>query len=392
MALGIFPGARMSVPAYIFWSSGRNEPIAARVAIGGDFLPAGALALPPGGWRESAQSLAPLFEDSSVAFVNLECGLDAEGLPSRPLIGLGQLVSGPSAALDYLAAIGCRVISLANNHSYDFGAAGVERTRRAAAGRGIAPVGAGRTLRCPPDTFVWQAPGNLHVGFWAAARASRDLAARNRDGVEPATLARASTAHEALKSAGASFSIALLHAGCLRTCRPDPSDSKLIEKIAKLGFGIVAASHSHRISGAKSVFDHSRTPSFCFYGLGTLVSGFVASPLDREGLIVVAGFHKDGTLARVEARPVLLAESGLGEVPPPDAAEAILDRFRSLSDEIADGSAERLFYEDVSRGLARLYVRDASAAFRSSGLRGLARKAARLRMRHIRRTVYGLLG
>lgn len=382
----------MSAPAYIVWSSGRDEPIASRVAIGGDFLPSGALALPAGGWRESARSLAPLFDGIAATFVNLECALDAEGLSSRPLIGLGQLVSGPSAALDYLAAIRCCVISLANNHSYDFGAAGIERTRRAAASLGIAPLGAGSTLRCPPDTYLWQGPGNVRVGFWAAARASRDLAARNREGVEPATLARASQAAKALESAGARFSVALLHCGTLRTCRSDPADQKLMDEIAKVGFGIVAAAHSHRISGARRVTDHTNSPTFCFYGLGSIASGYVASPLEREGLVVVAGFHKDGTLKRVEVRPVLLAESGFGEVPSPEAANAILDRFRSLTDEIAAGSAARLFYQDVSRGLARLYVRDASAAFRSSGLRGLARKAVRLRMRHIRRAVHGLLG
>ena len=392
MALGIFPRARMSPPAYIFWRSGRNEPIAARVAIGGDFLPAGSLALPSGGWESAARGLAVYFEDIDSTFVNLESGLDVDGLSARPLEGLGQIVSGPAAALEYLAAIGCRVISLANNHSYDFGAAGVERTRRAAVARGIAALGAGNTLRCLPDTHLWQGPGNLRVGFWAAARASRDLATRNRGGVEPATLSRASQAAEALRSAGAIFSIALLHCGCIRTNRPDPSDEKLMDGIARLGFGIVAASHSHRIAGARRITDQTCTPSFCFYGLGSIASGYIASPVEREGLIAVAGFHKDGTLAHVEVRPVLLAESGFGEVPSPDAAEMILDRFRSLTDEIADGSAARLFYRDISRGLARLYLRDASAAFRSSGLRGLARKAVHLRMRHIRRAVHGLLG
>ena len=392
LALGIFSGARVNASAHVVWDSGRGEPVVAQVAVAGDFLPAGALSLPPGGWREAARRLAAHLEDIDVAFLNLECALDAEGLSPRPLAGLGQIVSGPSAALDFLTAIRSSVISLANNHTYDFGPAGVARTQCALARRGIISLGAGRTLQYPPDTFLWQWPGNIRVGIWAAARASRDLATRNREGVEPVTLSRASQAREVLESAGANFSIALLHAGCLRTNRPDPGDEKLMDEIAKNGFGLVAASHSHRIGGAKSFAVQTDAPSFCFYGLGSIASGYVSSPIEREGLIVVARFHPNGGLARVEVRPLLLGESGFGEVPSPEMSRTILGRFESLSEELADGSAERLFYDDLSHGLARLYIRDASAAFRSSGLRGLIRKAGRIRMRHIRRAVYGLMG
>jgi hypothetical protein len=119
--------------------------------------------------------------------------------------------------------------------------------------------------------------------------------------------------------------------------------------------------------------------------LGSIASGYVASDLDREGLIVVAGLTSRGDLARVELRPVLLRASGFGEIPPPRATKAILSRFRSLSDEIADGSSARLFYRDMSDGLVHLYLRDVRAAFRQSGIRGLARKARRMRLRHVKR-------
>ena len=378
--------------AQVLWDSACGEPIAARIAIAGDFLPAGALARPTGGWREAARALAPHFSDVDFAIVNLECALDAEGLAPRPLAGLGIIVSAPSAALDYLTEVRARAIGLANNHSYDFGSVGVKHTLRALSARNLVPLGAGSTLCNAPGTFVWHGPANIRVGFWAAATASRDLATRTREGVEPATLLRASQAHEALEAAGANFSIALLHSGCIRTNRPDPTDASLIDEIAKCGFAIVAASHSHRISGAQSFALRPGSPSLCFYGLGSIVSGYIASPLEREGLIVVAGFHADGRLARVEIRPVLIGESGFGAVPSREAGQEILDRFDRFSSEIADGSARRLFYQDLWPRLTRLYLRDVSAAFRASGLRGLMRKVGRLRMRHVRRVVHGLMG
>ena len=166
----------------------------------------------------------------------------------------------------------------------------------------------------------------------------------------------------------------------------------LMDSLAHCGFNIVAASHSHRIAGAKQMQPHGRngTPSFCFYGLGSIASGYIASPPEREGLIVVASVDSAGKLARMEVRPVVLAESGLGQIPSPQASEQILQHFHSLSAELADGSAKDLFYRDVSRGLLRLYARDARAAFRDSGVRGLARKMSRVRVRHIRRAAHRL--
>ncbi len=68
-------------------------------------------------------------------------------------------------------------------------------------------------------------------------------------------------------------------------------------------------------------------------------------------------------------------------------SRAILERFRSLSKELHDGSSARLFYSDVSPGLLRLYARDIRAALRHAGIRGLAIKARRLRLRHVKQLV-----
>jgi hypothetical protein len=383
-------GSPITRPVLSLWKSGPDEPIAARIAIAGDFLPAGQLSFSAGdGWREAARGLASYFDDVNVSLVNLESAIGVESLPPRRLSGLGQIVCAPVAAIDYLASIGSQAVGLANNHSYDFGQAGVEHTRSALTRHGMVPLGAGRTLRDASEVFLWHGSGNIRVGFWAAARASLDLATRKSAGVEPATIARAAQALREIQSRGAQFSIALLHAGCLRTNRPDPAEGDLMDAIAKCGFNIVAASHSHRISGAKRLDSPKASPAFCFYGLGSIVSGYIASPLEREGLIVVAGLNQRGDLVNLEARPVLLGQNGFGEVPSREAATTILERFRHLSDEIADGSARQLFYDDLSRGIVQLYLRDARAAFRESGIRGLAQKAGRVRLRHLRRLTRG---
>lgn len=375
--------------ARVLWESPERSPVVARIAVAGDFLPAGAIAFPQDRtWSGMARDLAPCFDDVAISFVNLECPLEVDGLPARALCGLGQTVSASSSALDYLAAIRANVISIANNHIYDFDYGGLERTRVAIARREMAALGAGHNLQNSPEVYVWQGPGEIRVGFWAAAKASSDLATRSSPGVEPATIQRARKALGEMKRQGAQYCIALLHAGCIRTNRPAPEDSALMDSFAAGGFNLVAASHSHRISGARIFPAAQKSVSVCFYGLGSLVSGYVADSLEREGLVAVAGLDEHGDLARMEIHSILLGATGFGEIPGADLSETILDRFSSLSDEISDHSFERLFYQDVSRGLLQLYSRDARSAFHQNGFRGVVRKASRLRMRHIRRLLH----
>jgi hypothetical protein len=367
--------------------------VAARVAVAGDFLPSGNLAFPAGcGWREMARRLEPHFRDVATTFLNLECAVDTDGLQRRPLSGIGQIVSAPPDSLDYAHALHCHAIGMANNHSLDFGLAGVERTRHAISHCGLQPLGAGHTTQDPPEILIWRGPGELRVGFWAAAKATLDPATHAHAGVEPASLDRAHQAIQLMKSQGARFCIALLHAGCMRTSHPDPEDVRHLDSIARCGFDIVAASHSHRINGFKVVDCGTRQPSFCFYGLGSLVSGYISSPLEREGLVIVVGLNRGGELVELEARPVLLDETGFGTVPDPALTEVILRWLMRLSNEVADGSFARSFYSDVSGGLLQFYLRDAKTALRESGLRGLARKASRVRVRHVRRLVHKVVG
>jgi hypothetical protein len=49
-------------------------------------------------------------------------------------------------------------------------------------------------------------------------------------------------------------------------------------------------------------------------------------------------------------------------------------------------------HDEVARGLGGLYLRDVRAAYRSGGVSGLAQKAARLRLRHVKRLVRKVVG
>jgi poly-gamma-glutamate capsule biosynthesis protein CapA/YwtB (metallophosphatase superfamily) len=376
----------------LLWQREDSTP-SCRVAIAGDFLPDSGLQLPANRtWNDVACGLRRYFAKADVAIMNLECCVDVGDAEAQAKMGLGDSFSADAEVLDFPVSLGAKVVGLANNHSYDFGEEGVARTRQALLDRGLVPLGIGGTLSEPPQTYVVESPTGQRIGVWAAARHLADLATRTKPGIEPATRRRGEEALAELKKQNATLAIAFLHAGLERTNRPDPDDVALMDDLAKMGFDVVTACHSHRASGYKTVFRRDGSSSFCFYGLGSISSGVIYSPLEREGLVVTVGLSDAGELLRVDANPVFLEGTGWGRIPLFGDACAILSRFLHISEEIASGAYKQNFYNDLRGDLFQKYYRDIQAAMQNGGMRGLATKLGRIRMRHLNRALQSGLG
>lgn len=371
----------------ILWERDKTQAVC-KIGVAGDFLPSGGLVLPEGvTWVEMSQNLGELFNDLDIAFVNLECPVDVHPAKPRIKMGLGDSFAAPAEALDFLPPLRATVVGLANNHIYDYGQQGLERTRQALFSKGITSLGVGKSLDESPDIHVWKSPVGIEVGFWAAARGLPELSTRRRSGIEAATTKRAAEALSEMKKRGAHLCIALLHTGLEHTNHPDPGDVLLMDSFACIGFDIVTAAHSHRISGYKLLPAFGGRLACCFYGLGSLVSGVIYSSLEREGILVVVSLDRQGALLRIEARPVYLAGSGWGMSAYSPHHESIMDRFRSCSREIVDGSYKTVFYRDTGKDLFGRQLRDVQVAFQKGGVKGIAQKLGRLRMRHMQRLI-----
>lgn len=376
----------------LVWQEKESNPVS-RVVIAGDFLPASGLQLPQGrNWRDVAAGFARYFAKADVAILNLECCVDVGESRARPKFGLGDSFSVTSEVLEFPLGLGAIIIGMANNHVHDYGEEGLARTRQALLERHLVPLGVGRTLSETPDVVVAETTAGTRIGVWAAARHLPDLARRKEPGIEPATRKRGEEALQALKAEGAKMTIAFLHAGLEHTNRPDPDDVALMQDLAKRGFDVVTACHSHRIAGHKRVCRADGSSAFCFYGLGSISSGVIYSDLEREGLVVVAGLDKSGEMARMDVHPVQLEESGCGRVPLLADAYATLSRFELLSEEISRGTYKQKFYGDIRSRLFRQQFRDIQAALQNGGMRGLASKLGRIRMRHLNRALHNGIG
>jgi hypothetical protein len=371
-----------------------SSSVEARFGIAGDFLPASGLA--PSGtqtWAGMAAPLAATFNELEFAIANLECPLNVGSLPPRIKASLGDSFSAPEVSLDYLRTLKCRVVSLANNHAYDYGPAGISTTHSALDTAGIISLGADASLNEPPEVCVVEIAAEIRVGVWCAALGIRERATRNQRGVEPATIERGKSALDALKQRGATCCVAFLHAGAEGTNRPDPDAVKIMNSLAEAGFQVVAACHSHRISGFADVVQHAPPyPALCFYGLGSLSSGVIYSGLEREGLLASIGLNSEGRIVSAEVKPLYLAGPGWGSIPAREQEEAILSRFFSVSREILDGSYERAFYSDVGTNFVQSQLRDLRLAFTRGGMRGVLSKLTRVRRSHFRTLLHTSIG
>ena len=368
----------------LLWNDLRRSAVC-RFGIAGDFLPAAGLAPGPGeSWAEQADRIAPLFQDLRFSIVNLECPVDVGSLAPRIKASLGDTFSSPRESLDYLANLRANVVGLANNHLFDYGWKGAERTLNLVQ-ENFASSGFGCSLAEPPRTCVREIASGIRVGVWAAARSLSDCASASTAGVEPATHLRAEQALERMARREAHCRVAFLHAGSEGTNYPDPEDVDFMHDLAAMGFDVVAACHSHRISGYRTVPGKNGRPAHCFYGLGSLSSGVLYSPLEHEGILATIALDLGGEICQVQARPIYLDSRGWADVPSAEQKGIMLDRFHAVSASIEDGSYRHAFYRDVSEGLINTQWRDTRLAFQRAGLRGLLRKLSRMRPAHIRR-------
>ena len=101
-------------------------------------------------------SLARLFQEADVGFVNLE-GTVRNWDEGSPGITQGTFMTTPPALLDDLRWFGVNMVSCANNHAFDYGEGGVMATIRHLDAAGLAHAGSG------PNLAMARAPGYLET-------------------------------------------------------------------------------------------------------------------------------------------------------------------------------------------------------------------------------------
>ncbi len=137
-----------------------------RIAAVGDIMLGGTAApeMQKYGYDYPFEQVKTLLQQAQIVFGNLEGPLTDDGTAEQDKKYVFR--SPPGKVAPALARAGFNIVSLANNHSLDYGPQGLEDTRAALTQAGIQPVGAGRN-EAEARTPVYMKADGVTVAFLA---------------------------------------------------------------------------------------------------------------------------------------------------------------------------------------------------------------------------------
>jgi poly-gamma-glutamate capsule biosynthesis protein CapA/YwtB (metallophosphatase superfamily) len=273
----------------------------------GDIMLGRGVAGQPGGAAARLRPLARHLGASDLTVGNLESTLSDDGPPQQ---GTDSFFA-PPAVLDALAGAGLDALSLANNHTGDYGEPALLETVAAFQGRRIESFGAGRDLRTATRPAVLTRHG-LRFGFLgfnaigetprASTRTPGALSVRMppRTGpLDQADLAHVVGAVRRLEQR-VDVVVVLPHWGTQYTHVAEPVQSLVGRRLVDAGADLVVGGHPHWVQGIErydgAVIAHS---------LGNFVFDMDFMEQTMEGVTLTARFRGE-RLRGVELMPYRL--------------------------------------------------------------------------------------
>lgn len=207
-------------------------------------------------------AMLPHLRGADIAFGNLECVLSTRGAPIPKKYNFR---ASPWWA-GRLREAGFDVLSLANNHTWDYGRTGLADTVRYVRNAGIRPVGAGNTLAEALAMEVITVRG-VRVGFLAFLGMFPPLLlpVANKPSVAmgyPSEVRR----RVQMARSRADFLVVSLHAGVEMQPRPSPRQREIAQAAIDAGADAVIGHHPHIIQPLEK---YRGKP--IFYSLGNFV-------------------------------------------------------------------------------------------------------------------------
>ena len=318
---------------------------------------------------------APALRAADLGFANLEfpIGTERDVRPGRAR----EFHHDPDVA-PALARAGVRVVSLANNHAMDCGAAGVARTRAACEAAGLIAIGAGATLAeaCLPARFQI---GGRRVVMLAYAAPSEHAARADRPGVAPLEADRV-RADLARWRSEADVLVVSAHWGSMYVDYPPPRVLELAELMAEAGVDVILGGHPHVTQGWRR-----RGRVLTLFSLGDLVLDPRAG--DFEARVAVETRRETGVFTALvadtpglELEALTLDQDGVPAAAGERAA-AQRARLERLSAGL-DHAAERWAAESAPL-LLRYELESLGTYLRQGRIGRVAKLLAALRPRHV---------
>jgi poly-gamma-glutamate capsule biosynthesis protein CapA/YwtB (metallophosphatase superfamily) len=276
------------------------------------------------------RGLQPLLRGADVTVGNLESTLSTAGAPTQG----GDSFGASPKVLGGLRRAGFDVLSLANNHTGDYGEAALVQTVEAFEGSGIRAFGAGRDLAQATRPAIIERDG-ITVGFLGFnAIGETPQAAPGRPGalsvrMPPRTgpLDRGDLGHvlRAIRRLDARVDavVVLPHWGTQYTHIPDPIQRTVGRRLVDAGADLVVGGHPHWVQG----LERHRGVTIA-HSLGNAVFDMDFAEQTMEGVVLTATVSAHG-IVDIDLAPYRMDASFAPHLVHGAAARAILGDVRS---------------------------------------------------------------
>ena len=232
--------------------------------------------------------LGSLFTGDDLTVANLECTPSQLGTP----LDKEFVFRCDPSSLEVMAEAGVDVVSLANNHSRDHGAAALLDGIGQLGAAGLTPVGAGE------DVDAASRPALVEVGGWKVAVLGFGgvvptpdwIAADDHPGMADGDSIESMAAAVEAADDAADLVVVTIHWGAERDTRPRPEDRARAEALIRAGADVVFGHHAHRLQPLETVEDVPVA-----WGLGNFVWPAV-SPEAAATAVARVVVEPDGTV------------------------------------------------------------------------------------------------
>lgn len=226
-----------------------------RILVAGDFCPN--IKIEP----DTFQEIKHLFQESDMRIVNLECALEKGG--GQPIIKEGPSISCSLEQFEQLEFLPIDILTLANNHTLDYGEKGLLNILGAARGK-YDTVGAGTNL-CEAQTILYKTVNRHTIAIINCCESEFSIASETKAGSNPVNPIHIYyQIQEAKKNADAV--IVIVHGGHEYYQLPSPRMQKMYRFFIDVGACFVIGHHPHCFSGMEKYND-----GYIFYSLGNFL-------------------------------------------------------------------------------------------------------------------------
>ncbi|OGG59872.1 hypothetical protein A2765_04800 [Candidatus Kaiserbacteria bacterium RIFCSPHIGHO2_01_FULL_56_24] len=264
-------------------------------------------------------STTAFIQSGDIAFGNLETPIT----PGDDVQPMEMTFRADPEAAQALKDAGFDVLSLANNHTPNFGEEGLRDTLSYLDEAGLSHAGAGMNSKQAHEPAFLTVQG---ITFAFLAYNDHDVvpvsyeAGEGRAGTAFMRIEDMTAAVQAAKAA-ADIVIVSMHSGIEYEPIPDESQVAFAHAAIDAGAEMVIGHHPHAVQ-TMEVYKGK----YIFYSLGNFVFDQMFSRETREGLVLKVNFAKEG-LSGIEYHPVLIEDYAQPRFLEGEAAQAVIERL-----------------------------------------------------------------